>query len=151
MLQYSDGRAFAQGACHCSFRPLASGAANRILVRVQVEQIEEEAAVDTGGVYLVCSQTVAGFLRTSLGDYPIGRDTVRVRGLAVEGTLHRVRLSLLAEAGRGESLDLEVTAFLPFPDAPYALPTMLGLTGCLECLRFAVDPASDMFYFGPLS
>lgn len=55
---------------------------------------------------------------------------------------------LLADEGQGESLTLDVTAFLP--DDRWNLPNMLGLTGCLERIRFAVDPANDLFYFGAI-
>ena len=29
------------------------------------------------------------------------------------------------------------------------LPSFLGLMGCLERMRFAVDPLDNTFYFGP--
>ena len=41
------------------------------------------------------------------------------------------------------------------PDAGYEnvpeLPSILGLHSCLERVRFAFDPATDTFYFGPAS
>src|SRR5207249_4481430 len=42
---------------------------------------------------------------------------------------------------------------LVFADGRYEsgpdLPSILGLHGCLERARFAFDPATDTFYFGP--
>jgi hypothetical protein len=28
------------------------------------------------------------------------------------------------------------------------LPCFVGMLGCLEAIRFALDPANDLFYFG---
>ncbi|MBN1484372.1 MAG: hypothetical protein JXA37_06580 [Chloroflexia bacterium] len=74
-----------------------------------------------------------------------------IRDRTYQGELHR--LSLVLKAQDGESVALEVTAFLPRlrPGETWNLPPFLGLRGCLERLRFAVDPASDTFYFGALS
>jgi len=33
---------------------------------------------------------------------------------------------------------------------PIAFPSFLGLTGFLERIKFAADPNTDTFYFGPL-
>jgi hypothetical protein len=67
----------------------------------------------------------------------------------VRGTLHRLTLTLLAE--EGEDVQIDTTAFVP--DTSYegvpALPSILGLHGCLERVRFACDPHTDTFYFGP--
>jgi hypothetical protein len=41
-----------------------------------------------------------------------------------------------------------------FPDSKpgllWDLPNFLGLSGFLERIRFAVDPGSNLFYFGAL-
>ena len=70
---------------------------------------------------------------------------------SIRGTLHRLTLTLLAE--EGADLQLDVTAFVP--DAGYEnvpdLPSILDLHSCLERVRFACDPATDTFYFGPAS
>ncbi len=67
------------------------------------------------------------------------------------GYLHRLNMAF--EATQGESLSLVATAFVPDPEWEESwgeTPSFIGLTGCLERLRFAVDPGSDAFYFGPL-
>jgi hypothetical protein len=53
----------------------------------------------------------------------------------------------------GESLTFEATAFLPETETQgdWALPSFLGWQGCLERIRFAVDPAEEVFYFGALA
>ncbi len=41
------------------------------------------------------------------------------------------------------------------PEASYEgiseMPSILGWHGCLDRLRFGVDPVTDTFYFGPAS
>ncbi|PKO21984.1 MAG: hypothetical protein CVU38_11935 [Chloroflexi bacterium HGW-Chloroflexi-1] len=75
-----------------------------------------------------------------------------IRSVLISGWLHHLRL--IFPAVRGNDLLLDATAFVP--DAGYAevwgtLPSFLGMQGCLDRLRFAVDPVTDTFYFGPLS
>jgi hypothetical protein len=81
----------------------------------------------------------------------LGAQTILFRDERVRGALHRLTLTLLAEDG--EDMQLDVTAFAP--DASYEgvpeLPSILGLHGCLESVRFAFDPVTDTFYFGPTS
>jgi len=152
MLTFQDGRLFAQGACSCVIGPLtSSGRDNRITVKIIIESIEEKAVVDTGGVYLVCSAQVSDFLRGLLTD-ELQRATINIRGGSIKGGLHRLNVTLEADDERGRSLDLEVTAFLPDPGSiPPDLPTILGLHGCLEHIRFAVDPwPQSTFYFGSI-
>ena len=63
-------------------------------------------------------------------------------------------MSLTLSPAWGEGLTVDVTAFVPeaeFTEAWGLLPSYLGLNGCLDRLRFAVDPVTDTFYFGPLS
>lgn len=149
MLIYSDGRPFAQGACHCTIGRLGRSSSNRIILDVLVGGITDEAVVDTGGVYLVCRREISDYLRSSLVD-ELGPEEIGIRGQNIKGMLCRLTLSLLADKGQGESLDLDVTALLPEPDSPYDLPTVLGLTGCLEFLRFALDPSDNTFHFGAI-
>jgi hypothetical protein len=68
----------------------------------------------------------------------------------VHGRLYRLNLTLLAD--EGEDLTIQTTAFVPEPDEAEGwgdMPCILGLYGCLERLRFAVDPHTEPFYFGP--
>jgi hypothetical protein len=100
-----------------------------------------------GGVYLVCDPQIADLLDLdpSMG---LETDLLSIRKTRVAGTLYRLSLTLLDEGGG--SLQQEVTVFVPnLP--PYEvsdLPSILGWMGCLERLRFAIDPATDTFHFG---
>ncbi|RLC84125.1 MAG: hypothetical protein DRI79_13270 [Chloroflexi bacterium] len=150
MLRFEDGRLFSQGACTFSYRPATEqDTTPRIMIGVQIEGLYTETAVDTGGVYLVCDPEIADLLELDPSS-GLGADRLEVRGFKVRGTLHRVSLMLLAQ--EGQSLELEVTAFLPRlqPGEVWSFPTFMGLMGCLERLRFAVDPTTDTFYFGPI-
>lgn len=150
MLCFVDGRPFSQGACTFSYRPVTEqDTTPRIVVGVQIEGLYTETAVDTGGVYLVCDPEIADLLKLDPSS-GLGTHKLQIRGFKVRGTLHRVSLTLLAQ--EGQSLELEVTVFVPClqPNQLWDLPPFMGLTGCLERLRFAVDPTTDTFYFGPI-
>jgi len=72
-----------------------------------------------------------------------------LRGVFVHGRLSRLTLTLLADAG--EDATIQTTAFVPEPDEAEHwgdMPCILGLYGCLERMRFAVDPYTERFYFG---
>jgi len=61
-------------------------------------------------------------------------------------------VSLSLPATEGNSLLLEANAFVPDSEERILrFPSFLGLQGCLEWVRFAIDPLDQMFYFGPLS
>ncbi len=150
LLRFQDGRPFAQGACNYEYRPVPQeAAAPRIVVQIQIEDIETRAVVDTGGVYLVCEPWIADLLNLDPAD-ALGTGKLNIRGVEYPGYIHRIPLTLMAQ--EGQSVKLEATAFVPNPP-PYLrweLPSFMGLSGCLERLRFAVDPTTDTFYFGAL-
>jgi hypothetical protein len=149
LLRFQDGRSFAQGACKFLYRPVTSGeTAPRIIVEIQIEGIEAQAIVDTGGAYLVCDPQIADLLDLD-PTHALDTDRLHIRGFSVPGSIHRVLLTLMAD--EGESMELEVTAFVPRSNhLHWDLPSFMGLGGCLERLRFAIDPATDTFYFGTL-
>ena len=116
------------------------------MIQIAIEGVATRAVVDTGGVYLIDDPSIAN----ELGLDPqaaIGTDIVSIRRENFKGRLHRIVLHLPSD--EGESLDQEVTAFIPDanPEQWGELPTYLGLTGCLEFLRFALDPLTMQFYF----
>jgi hypothetical protein len=61
-----------------------------------------------------------------------------------EGTVQRLIIRLLAE--QGESLNIDASVFVT---TDWHLGNFLGCTGFLERFRFAVDPGTNTFYFGP--
>jgi hypothetical protein len=106
--------------------------------------------VDTGGVYLFCHPEIARRLSLTLAEALSEVQTILFRGVLVHGRLYRLTLTFLAD--EGEDVTIQTTAFVPAPDEAEHwgdLPCLLGLYGCLERVRFAVDPRTERFYFGP--
>ena len=153
LLQFADGALFATGAAPYAYRPVTTGRAPHVWsLTVRLGEIETSAFLDTGGVYLPCSPELARRLGL---DPPDGIPTPPVqsgRG-RFEGILHRVSLTFIA--ADGDDLVIEPTVFIPRlkpgEEWPEDFPCILGMQGCLERLRFAVDPNDDTFYFGELA
>jgi hypothetical protein len=120
---------------------------DRLFVEIQVADLPVGAVLDTGGAYLMLSPTVARDLGLDSAS-AIGRETIAIRGLAFGGAIHRVPVTL--PATDGEPLTFHATAFVPELGAGerWPLPSYLGWQGCLERIRFAVDPGEELIYFG---
>jgi hypothetical protein len=152
LLSFADGESFANGAIEYLYQPATPGEATpRIILPVEVEGIVVPAVVDTGAPYVICAPRLAGTtaLRSAT---PLQRETILIRGSWITGNLYRLGLKFPAELG--EELELEATAFVPdreWEDAWGDLPSFIGMGGCLERIRFAIDPGSDTFYFGLLT
>jgi hypothetical protein len=154
MLHFRGGDPFTSGAASYDYRPATlQEAAPRIILRLRIEDFETTGFVDTGGVYLLLSPEVADHLGLRPDD-GIPTAPLMFRNNRVSGTLHRVSLTLPAD--QGDDLTIEVRAFAPqltpFQEWPNDFPCILGLMGCLERLRFAVDPTNDIgvFHFGEI-
>jgi len=155
LLDYSDGQQFATGAAECSYRKATSNdRSSRLMVPISINGRLIDAVIDTGGLFFVCTPEIAA----QLGLYAIQgiHDNISIRGDSISGTLCRLDLSFEA-TDDGNSMSVDVTAFIP--DQKYlkawALPPYIGWTGCLERIRFAIDPplhddAGGTFYFGPM-
>jgi len=152
MLNFASGEPFSTGMVECELREVNSGREDniRIFLSIQVEGVQTRAVLDTGGVYCILDPTIA----TVIGFDPDGaiRSTnVSIRGQSYSGNLYRANLEIIAQIGN--TLRQEVTVFVPDAEIEdwrgRGLPTFLGLTGCLEFIRFALDPLSESFYFGP--
>ena len=149
-LQFLGGERFATGACPYACRPATAYEETvRVFIPIRIDDVPVDAVIDTGAMHLICgTETI-----DNLGLHPadsLGRRRILIRGQIVAGDLHRV--SLTVPAHQGEVLTQEVTAFVPIldPGEESNLPTFLGWQYCLERIRFAVDPATETFYFGTL-
>lgn len=147
-LRTASGEPFATGEAPWDARfALADDRLTRLFVQVEVEGQPTSAVVDTGGACFILNPSIAA-------DLPLGRSTIVsrdrlvVRGVSYSGTMHRVPVTLLATAG--EPLTFEATAFVPELEhgETWPLPSYLGWQGCLDRIRFAVDPADEVVYFG---
>lgn len=144
----ADGSVFATGeaplrSVHAHFQDRPS----RLSIQVAVESVEISAVVDTGGLYLILQPEPGAQLGLDRAS-GAHRDRLVIRGITFAGALHRVPVKLLATDG--ESLTFEATAFVPelAEGEAWPLPSYLGWQGCLDRIRFAVDPADEVVYFG---
>ena len=147
-LATNTGAEFACGESPCFLHPAVLGdQLTRLFVYCRIGDTETTAVVDTGGAYLVLDPTVANSTGVDLGD-AIARERIHIRGFVQRGTIHRIPLTLLA--AEGEPLTFEATAFVPELEhgETWPLPSYLGWQGCLDRIRFAVDPAEEVVYFG---
>lgn len=75
---------------------------------------------------------------------------LNIRGLNYTGQLYQLPMRL--EALVGEPLDVVGTVFIPnlSSNEEWLYPNFIGLDGFLNRIRFAVDPANNLFFFGEL-
>jgi hypothetical protein len=147
----SSGAAFATGQFPCFMDHAWSGdRLTRLFVYVQIGTAQIAAVVDTGGAFFVLDPQFARAIGVERGS-AIARERIQIRGFAQHGTIHRLPLTLLAAAG--DPLTFEATAFVPELEhgETWPLPSYLGWQGCLDRIRFAVDPADEVVYFGAVA
>jgi len=119
----------------------------RITISIEIEGVATTAILDTGAPYSICEPEIARELGFDSAD-AIEDIKISTWGGKVNGSIHRVNLSLPAD--EGTSLSLDAPVFVPDLDqdfAPGFPPSFLGLIGCLQSMRFAIDPSSENFYF----
>ena len=118
----------------------------RIVIPVAIGPISEPilAVVDTAATWCIFEREVGSILAQGLTRIP-GRAVLSTRLGVLQGTLYRGQITLLAD--EGESHKVDATVFVT-PDWPG--PNFLGYQGLLQRIRFAVDPESNLFYFGPI-
>ena len=152
LLIWENGEPFTIGATPYIYQGVASDDSSpRVIIPVSIGDQRVSAFVDTGGVFLLFSPQIAASLQL---DPKNAAPTPRLlsRGTWIKGALHRVSLTLLAI--EGDSLTIEATAFVPqeLPaDWSDDFACVLGMKGCLDRVRFAIDPGQDIFYFGELA
>lgn len=153
LLYLENGDPFATGLIDYLYRPATDWEdTSRILIPVEIEGLTITAMVDTGAPYVICTPEVGVLLALDSED-ALREETLRWHG-EFSGYLHR--LNIMFKAAQGENMLVEATVFIPDSDSAEAWsygrrPIVIGMGGCLERMRFAIDPASDILYFGPLS
>ena len=147
-LLLESGEPFATGvATYFDVRPQIREPLPRIYVEFQPDGSDHffAALLDTGGHYCLLQPEVAAAIEDQMVDRLAPADLLTSRG-RIQGDLYLHRLTLLAQ--EGEPLVIEATVFV---SADWQGPNLLGYTGVLDRLRFAIDPAGNRFYFGPLA
>jgi hypothetical protein len=146
LLQFTDQTQFASGAASFYNPPGSDDLSKaRITVAVEIGGLITTAIVDTGQLYMVLSPELADVIPLGRVE-DVGPTELPIEGELVSGRLHRVDLTLFNADADGDDLPLEVLAFVP--DSKEPRPSFLGLTSCLDAIRFAVDANSERFYFG---
>ncbi len=149
LLQFTDSEEpFATGAVGY-VTPQEIEEKERITVNIEIEGLSTMAILDTGAPYSICEREIAEQIGFDPDD-AIEAEPINMWAGEMKGKIHRVNLSLLAD--EGESLFLDTPVFVPETEnqefIPGFPPSFLGLIGCLQSMRFAVDPFSQTFYFG---
>jgi hypothetical protein len=152
MLFFLDGGAFATSYSTYAYLPATEQEVSpRIFLQVSIEGIYTEAFLDTGAPYVVCKPQVAEVLGLDPEKGEWIKD-FRIRNDKLAGRLVRLTITILAEEGL--PLPVDATVFVPDLDPHQEwgeFPSILGLTGFLERIRFAIDPSENRFYFGALA
>ncbi len=147
LLKFADEEPFAMGAATY----VVSGEneeEQRVTVNVEIEGLSTMAILDTGAPYSICEPELAKEINFDPSE-AIRDTTISTWAGEIKGSIYRANFSLMADDG--ESLFLDAPVFVPdlegqdfAPDFP---PSFIGWIGCLQSIRFAVDPSSDTFYF----
>jgi hypothetical protein len=148
MLFFQDGTPFAIAFSSYAYRPVEeSDKSPRIFIQVEIEGFQTEAFLDTGSPYVICDPIIAENLSLDL-THGEKIEKFIIRGNTIEGYLHRMNITILAEEGQG--LPVDATVFVPNLSSQDwgNFPSIIGLSGFLERIRFAIDPLEDRFYFG---
>jgi hypothetical protein len=150
LLQDRAGQPFATGVTTYLYQPASGDFTNRIVLQVSIGDVLTEAIVDTGSPYVVCPPRIAREIGLD-SSAALDVANLKIRGFTLKGELHH--LNVLFHAVEGEPLMVEATVFVPDDQHTQTygdLPGYIGFMGCLERMRFAVDPEEDRFYFAGL-
>ena len=141
-----DGTPFTTGrATYRDLHPQRRSMKSAIYVQVVLPihpNISLYAILDTGTPFCIFETEIA----EALGLFPIDGESMSLKTAygPFHGTIRRAILRLVAE--QGDSLDIEASLFVT-DDWTYG--NFLGYSGLLERIRFALDPMTNSFYFGP--
>lgn len=141
-----DGEQFTQGSQPYLYAPLAGSGDLRVLLEVVIDGFTTQAMLDTGAAFLVCEPSIARRLNLD-PDTALRRIVLHIRGTYIRGALYRFDFTISAE--QGAELTISATTFIPDPDEPWpGLPSIVGLEGCFDRVRFALDTSNDTLHFG---
>lgn len=144
MLLRPNGAPFATGRSRfLDSQPGSEEASAKIYVRVEADALGMPilAQLDTGSAWSILETEIAEALAI------LNRKGEPVQILTRFGPIvgHLERLAMTVLADEGESLGINATVFV---SRDWPAGTFIGYNGLLERVRFAVDPADNLFYFG---
>ncbi len=144
---------FAIGAMHYEDHYLGDDRQNRMVLSIAPERrafADVDMIVDSGAPWcLINPEFYDAWGLEFEKDYEPAH-AMWIRGMRWLG--HLTRTNLILKADDGESLIVAATFFIPAIQSfeIWNYPNFLGLDGFLNRIRYAVDPAENVFYFGPL-
>src|SRR5688572_15069548 len=110
-LSFPDGEPFATGMAEYSYQPATpEESLPRLILNIKIEGISTSAILDTGAPYVICAPTVA----RRIGLTPqasIGKIRLIIRGVSIDGHLHRLTIRFVALYGVDTEVD--ATALVP--------------------------------------
>ena len=145
LLNFTDGSTFAAGATNYNRAP-GTERSTRIVLQVEIGEQLTTAFLDTGKPSLICPPDFAAIVGLTASNGMA--ETVRIHGKLVNGRIHNVNLTMLAD--EGVPLYLNGPVFVPTHPLEVDADTFrsfLGMAACLESMCFAVDPFTRIFYF----
>lgn len=147
MLRHDDGTIFACSRTSYTDQ-IGEHPESRIYVLVQFDTLPKTFAVlDTGTPWCILNEEQAKELNPNYKDEAIDTKCVNIRGEKTEGVLIRLPVTICAE--QGVDIIIEGTVFVPQDERD--LPNFIGLDGFLSRIKFAINPQSNVFYFGPIA
>lgn len=149
LVRVADGAAFTSGrATFLDGEPGVQARSARIFVRVKFGEWDGEllALLDTAAEWCILNASIAREIGVLADEVDGERRSLRTARGTFNGHVIRLPIRLLAD--EGVSLDVECTVFI---SAEWEHGNFIGYQGLLERVRFAIDPASNDFLFGPLA
>jgi hypothetical protein len=104
-----------------------------------------DGLLDPAAEWCVLTPRIARDL-SLLSDTGEGDTRLHSRFGTITGDL--IRIPLIFPSVEGEKVTVDATWFV---SADWPGPLVIGWKGCLERLRFALDPGDESFYFGELN
>jgi hypothetical protein len=146
MLYRSDGTSFVIGVTtFYDTNPINPGRQNSIYLRAVLSRemgVSVHAMVDSGAPNCLFDSDIGEMLGW---DYSAGEPAeLSPRVGRFSGTIQRLPIIIAAE--EGDSLQIEASVFL---SQQWRFGNFLGYSGFLECFCFALEPATNSFFFGP--
>lgn len=122
----------------------------RIVIPVTFnDSVPTLALVDTGATWCILRPQEAASLAINYETTELEKR--HIGGGSHSGRYCTLKVSIEAEHGFGAGISLEARVFVPeLIPGQEPLPNLLGLSGFLERIRFAVDPEHNHFYFAAL-
>lgn len=144
MLRWRDGSTFATGrSSYLDADPRHPSETARIHVRVAFDGVSVLALLDTGAAWTMLNAEVATAAGLLDQDDDSPKISISTRIGRIKGSLVRTTTTLVAEDG--DSVEFDSTVFV---SREWFQQSVIGYSGLLERIRFAIDPGSNSFIFG---